>query len=499
MNIRFAFFILTLASLLFSCRDDRVLSDSDLNLRFSTDTVLLDTVFNSVNSSTYTLKVFNDSEDPISISEVFMENKSTAFRLNVNGIAANKVENVQIEPEDSIYVFIEVTADSTVGSCGTGDSYICEDRIIFADSKGQTDHVTLVTEVRDAIFHFPNKFISVGGALIPYSIVTGSETWTPGRPHVVFGYVVVDSGATLNIMPGTNVHFHANSGMWVFNNGRLNIAQNAQPGIGDSVTFQGDRLEPSFENQPGQWGGALGGLFVDGGARVKINNTVIKNANNALRTDSALVNDQLEITNSYILNSSRTALFGGFGNITARNVVVANSGLFLFYGLGGNYDFRHCTFANYWNASTRSDPAVLLTNFFEFRDENGDIQRLVRDIENAYFGNCIIDGNARQEFVVAEDDAGQINFTINSALLKVERDPEDRGFDLGDNSKFQSILVNQLPEFVNVDRNNYRLDTASQVIDVGNIQDGLILPVDIVGNNRNFNGRPDLGAFERQF
>lgn len=499
MKIPFILPILLGSLFLFSCRDDRILSESNLNLRFSTDTVLLDTVFNGVNSSTYTLKVFNDSEDPISISRVFMENSSTAFRLNVNGIAANQVENVQIEPEDSIYVFIEVSADSALGGCGSGDSYLCEDRIVFADSKGLTDHVTLVTEVRDAIFHFPNKFIAGGGTVIPYSRISGNETWTPGRPHVVYGYVVVDSGATLNIMPGTNVHFHANSGMWVFNNATLNIAQGAQPGVGDSVTFQGDRLEPAFENLPGQWGGPLGGLFVDGGARVKINNAVIKNANNALRTDSALNSEQLEITNSYILNSSRTALLGGYGNVTARNVVLANSGLFLFYGLGGNYDFRHCTFANYWRGSTRSDPAVLLTNFFEFRDENGDVQRLVRDVESAYFGNCIIDGNARQEFATAKDEAGLLNFSLNSALLKVENDPEDRGFDLGDGSKFQNILVNQLPEFVNPNGNNYRLDTTSQVIDAGNIQDGLILPVDIVGNNRNFNGRPDLGAFERQF
>jgi len=487
------------AALTFSCREERLLSASQLDLHFSADTVFLDTVFGGVNSSTYSLKVYNDRSEPVRISRVYLENQSSTFRLNINGQATNKAEDVTIEAQDSIYIFVEVTAQSAAQGCGSGASFICEDRLLFADAEGSTAAVTLVTEVRDAIFHFPNRFLASGSTVIPYSLINGDETWTPGRPHVIYGYVVVDSGASLTLLPGTNVHFHQNSGLWVFNDGELRSAPGASPGLGDSVTLQGDRLEPAFENIPGQWGGPLGGLFIDGSARVLLNNTVIKNANNAIRTDSALVSDQLVMTNSYVLNSSRTALFGGFGAVDVRNSVFANAGLFLFYGLGGQYEFRHCTFANYWSGSTRSDPAVLLTNFFEFTESDGRIRRLLRDLRSAYFGNCIIDGNAQQEFAIAQDEGAAFDFEVNSALLRLNNDPEDRGFNLSDNSIFQNILVNQQAGFINTDQNNYRLDSNSQVINTGNITDGLSVPTDILGRNRNFNNTPDLGAYERQF
>ena len=486
---------LTAAAAFFSCREERVLATSDLNLRFSADTVFLDTVFSGVNSSTYQLKVYNDNDEPIAISSVALEGGAEPFRLNVNGTNASNVQDVEIEANDSIYVFVELTANQT---CKGQDGFICEDRIVFQDDQGNAEYVTLVAEVKDAIFHFPDRFLNFGGTFLPYSIIDCDATWDASRPHVIYGYAVVDSGCSLTIQPGTDVHFHNNSGLWVFDNATLDVAVGAQPGQGDSVTFQGDRLEPSFENSSGQWGGPLGGLFIDGSARVRLNNMVIKNAVNAVRTDSATIPNQLEITNSYILNSSRTALFGGFGDIDARNLVVANAGLYCFYALGGNYEFRHSTFANFWRGSTRSDPAVFLTNFFEFRDENGTTQRLLRDLEKAYFGNCILDGNARQEFSIAEDEGAMFEYEFNAALLKLENDVEDRGFDIN-NGNFTDVSVNTDPAFVNPGNNVFRLDTGSQAIDIGNISDGLSIPTDILGRNRNFNASPDLGAYERQF
>ena len=41
----------------------------------------------------------------------------------------------------------------------------------------------------------------------------------------------------------------------------------------DAVVFQGDRLEPSYEWVPGQWGGLLGGVFIQGGAQSTIPTT----------------------------------------------------------------------------------------------------------------------------------------------------------------------------------------------------------------------------------
>ncbi len=51
-----------------SCRQDFIFAPSSGNLSFSKDTVYLDTVFSNIGSSTYTLKVYNTSDDRHSYS-----------------------------------------------------------------------------------------------------------------------------------------------------------------------------------------------------------------------------------------------------------------------------------------------------------------------------------------------------------------------------------------------------------------------------------------------
>lgn len=481
----------------FSCRKDEVISAEKLNLRFSTDTVYLDTVFQTIGSSTYVLKVFNDENETVRIPSIRLENPASPFRVNINGTPARSLNNVEILPKDSIYIFVEVSAAEIMN----GQEMLVTDKLLFAGNN-QEQSVDLVTLAKDAIFHPPTNFIVIGNGpgavVIPYSVINCNETWDASRPHVIYGYAVIDSGCVLTINPGTDVHFHKNSGMWVFDDAQLKVAENAFPGSGDSVTFSSDRLEPNFEDAPGQWGGVLGGLYIGQRAKAKLNNLVIKNATTGLRADSAVFQDQLSITNSYILNSSRTAFYAGYSNVKAYNLVVANSGLYCLYAFGGNYEFRHSTFANYWSGSTRQEPAVLLTNYLEIQDEQGSIERIVRDLENAYFGNCILYGSNEQELSLAEDEGGAFNYRFNNVLLKLAPDAEDRGFSLAP-PEFNNAFVNTIPGFKKPSLNNYALDSLSQAVNQGNVTDGFMVPSDILGRNRNFNSIPDLGAFERQF
>ncbi len=493
---RYLLGLLLLGVALSSCRPKEIVASGPLDLRFSQDTVYLDTVIDSIGSSTYALKVYNDGRETVRIEEIRLADPASPYRINVNGERGPLVQNVEILPEDSIYVFVEVTT-SIQGSA----EMLVTDQLLFSGG-GESQEVELVTLAREAVFHFPQRFLVLGrgenATPVPYSLISCDTRWTADKPHVVYGYAVVDSGCTLTIEPGAEVRFHQNSGLWVFNQGRLEVAPNAFPGQGDSVTFTSDRLEPGFEDSPGQWGGALGGIYIGQGARAEINNAVIKNATNALRVDSATVTDQLVLRNSYILNSSRTGLSAGFSDIKAENLVVANSGLYNLYAFGGNYRFLHCTFANYWSGSTRQEPAVLLTNFFEFTDDKGAQQRVVRPIQSAYFGNCIVYGNNNKELAIAQDDGAALNFTFNHAMLRLPRDTADRSLNL-QAPGFQNVLVNQAPDFRDAQNNRYALDSTSQAVDQGNVADGAEVQIDIRGRTRNFNGIPDLGAFERPF
>lgn len=491
------FILLGLLAIFFaSCRKEERIISANFNLRYSSDTVFLDTVFTNIGSSTYELKVFNDSKESISIPSVRLKNPASPFRLNINGQASTNLQNVEILAEDSIYIFIEVTA-----AINSVSEMVVSDQIVFDLAEG-ADEIELVSLAKNAIFHFPTNFIVLGSGnnqtVIPYSIIDCNTLWDNSLPHVVYGYAVVDSGCGLDIAPGADVHFHENSGLWVFNGGLLRIATGALPGQGDSVTFSGDRLEPFYENTPGQWGGVLGGLYLGQGAKAEINNLVLKNAVNGLRCDSALFPDQLRIRNSYILNSSRTGLYAGYANIEAENLVIANQGLYGFYAFGGNYNFKHCSFVNYWNFSTRQEPTVVLSNFLEFQNASGQIERITRSLESAYFGNCIIDGVNEQELQFVRDEAAVFNFQFNHAQLKLSNDIEERGFSLSE-SGFINILVNNSSDFRNPSTNNYQLDSLSQMVDQGNTNDGFIVPTDILGLSRNFNGLPDLGAYERQY
>jgi hypothetical protein len=490
----FLAFVSLLSILIFSCRRDEPVAGSGVSLEFSVDTLFLDTVFSTVGSSTYLLKVYNPASEKVVIDDIQLgRGAASNYRINVNGNSGRQFSDVEILAEDSIYLFIEVTSTSS------STEFLYVDSLLFSN-KGSLQDVKLVTLVRDAYFHFPDEFILVGNTFIPYGRLDCNDTWTGDKPHVIYGYAVVDSGCVLNIEAGAEVHFYNNSGLWVTNGASLKVGENAgPPGSGDSILFTGDRLEPFYEDVPGQWGGPLGGIFLQGGSvNNVINNAVIKNATTALRLDSTLTKN-LDITYSYILNSSRTAILGGYGNMEAHSLVLANSGLHLFYAFGGSYSFRQCTFANYWNSSTRTSASVTLANFLDVQDETGSILRIVRDLNQAYFGNCIITGNNQQELAILKDESGSLNYQVDHALLKLDNDPEDRGFDINDPTFFQNILVNADPGFINTEKNQYALDTVSQAVDQGSGVISIGIPLDILGKSRNFNSQPDLGAFERQF
>lgn len=494
ISMKKLFLLIAFISLaLCSCRKDVPVASSGVKLKFSTDTVFLDTVFTNIGSSTYSLRVYNPSDETVILDRVFINNPAGFYNMNVNGSAGNDLKDVEILGKDSIHIFVEVKHNKKPTSL----NFIAEDSIMFVN-KGTTQNVKLITTVRDAYFHFPNSFVLASGIPIPYSIIAPENqttTWPNDKPHVIYGYGVVDENATFNIPAGTEVYFHQNSGMWVYEGATLKIAENAISGIGDSVIFAGDRLEPYYEDIPGQWGGVLGGLFIQGNSGNHIiNNTVIKNATTALRLDSN-VNSLTTLSNSWILNSSRVGIYGGFGNLKAENVVVANAGVHLLYAFGGSYDFTNCTFANYWQGSTRSSGGVALSNYLELVDDNNTPYRLVRDLNQANFSNCIIVGNNQEELSILEDNSGILEYFLQYNMIDIFDDVDDRTYDITDQTHFQSNLFNNDPGFVNTSENVYALDTNSQATDQGTVVQQT--PLDILGYPRD--GQPDLGAYERKF
>ena len=101
-----------------SCKNDFNFELSSGNLSFSKDTVYLDTIFTNIGSSTYNLKVYNNSDENITIPNINLGNgENSYYRLNVDGMygsgsnAGKYFENIELLANDSLYIFIETTVD----------------------------------------------------------------------------------------------------------------------------------------------------------------------------------------------------------------------------------------------------------------------------------------------------------------------------------------------------------------------------------------------------
>lgn len=452
-----------------SCRRDEPITDPNIRLNFSTDTVFFDTVFTTVGSITERISVFNPYDEPVVIERIRLKNaQGSNFKFNADGLDGTNARDIRIEANDSVFVFIEVTVDPNGGTT----PLVVEDQLLFETTGGIQD-VDLVAWGQDAYF-YPSVSFSGG---LEYELPTD-------KPNVFYGYSIVDTGVTLNIPCGARVHFHSQSGLLVGHEASLKV-------IGcqdDPVVIQGDRLEDYFKEVPGQWGQiALTQTSKDSEFR----NVIIKNGSLGLSVGFT-VNTSVEtrpnviLENVQILNMSYIGLVGIDGDISATNTVIANCGDHtVALAFGGRYDFTHCTFANYWSGNPRSKPILFLANV----SESSEGQVLERDL-NTTFTNCIIHGTLEEELEFAEVEGKDFNYLFDHAIIRTEELPEDMEnyneviFDTPENADLGNL-------FENSSENDYRLDTNSAAINQGKPTD---VTLDLDGNVRD--ATPDLGAYE---
>ena len=160
--------------------------------------------------------------------------------------------------------------------------------------------------------------------------------------------------------------------------------------------------------------------------------------------------------------------------------------------VGGENEFRQCTFANYWSRTIRQDPSFVLSNNLVFYDSEGNKNVLLGNL-NAYFGNCIIYGTNDEEMLYSDDEGAEFNYTFDHCNLKTEMELSSTEF-------YINCQQNQDPLFVDYSTYNFRIDTLSPVIDSGSmdvVSNSLIdIEFDLDGNSRITDDAPDIGAYE---
>lgn len=468
-----------------SCRKpDDIITDSAYKLNFSTDTVLFDTVFSTIGSTTRILKVYNPHDQRIRISNIQLAGGSSSqYQINIDGQAGSSLQNFEIAANDSAFVFIKVTVDPT----NQNTPMVVTDSIIF-QTNGNFQDVDLVAWGQDA--HYFVGYRHSPESSLKYIVVAGENeevTWEDDKPYVIYGWAVVDSTAKLNIGPGVDMFFHQNSGLWVYRGGSININ-----GEKDSlVVFQGDRLEYEFLDQPGQWNGII---LNESPEEHLFNYTIVKNAFVGIQMtplgDDNTWQSNLIITNSVVKNMTNFGLYSYASIVTANNTVFANCATYTVCLVGGSYDFRHCTMADYWSSSIRQQPSVRVSNYIEFITADGIIS-YISPLIKADFGNCILYGNLEEELDSVQDSNYEFSYKFDNCLLKTKKFLSNPEF-------YSNNLKNMDPLFVDYQLDNYRLDTLSPASDIGNMEiiNSSVLEIDLDENSRISDEGPDLGAYE---
>ena len=452
--ISILFFIVAVSLSMVSCKKNNLLSKK--NLSFSVDTLVFDTVFTTIGSTTKQFKIYNKESKTVQIDEIeLVGGESSPFRMNVDGLMGTKMTNIKLEGKDSLFVFVEVTLDINSQSL----PLIIEDSIRFR-TNGKDQYVKLAVWGQDAYFHY--KDLNEG-------------TWPNDKPHVIYGYAAVDSAKTLNIQAGTQVHLHKNAIFYVYKS-----TLNVQGTIDNEVVFQGDRLEQDYQDISGQYYG----IYFQEARPSTIDYAIIKNGTSGVHLfseDPTNSGYTLTMTNTIIQNQARYGVFIYSGaKVKAENCIISKNGTHALLVLeGGDFNFNHCDLLGY---GASPNPAVGISNFFtNYQTATTN----VGSINEGVLYNCVVSGSLATEMAIDTIQLAGVtlNFDFKNCLIKSETIQTD--------SFYQSIIWNNNPLFTDPSIYDFSFLVNSPLNGNGFATSVI---TDVFGNPRN--NPPDIGAIE---
>ncbi len=453
--------------ILFSCRKDSFISSKNAIVNLSSDTLFFDTVFTTTGSITEAVKIYNDNNQKLLLTDVkLMGGSASFFAINIDGSPGPEQTNLELEAGDSLYVFVTVRINPNTDSL----PFIIQDSIQVSFN-GNQEYIQLQAFGQNA--HFLRN-----------QVITANTVWNKSLPYVILGSLRVDTNITLTIPQGCRVYFHADAPMVV--DGTLKVTGAA--GDSNNVWFLSDRLDDPYRDFPGSWPGIY---FRDASVNNSMQFAMIKNAYQAVVAEmpATNANPKLILDQCIIDNSYDAGILGDQSSIQAVNCLISNCGKNILLGDGGNYQFTFCTAASYSNQYIlHTQPVLAVSNYIVDAGNNVSTAPL-----NAAFTNCIFwgaNGSVDNEVEVSQSTAGNPPFSVNfsNCLWKVKTPPT------GITSS--NIIANLDPMFDSVNTYtpfyDFHLKMGSPAINAGAPS---AIPFDLDGNPRSV-GIPDMGCYE---
>jgi len=464
--ILFCLFTFAFCLFLASCKKDSFITSEFAQLNINADTLKYDTVFTTTGSITKSFKIINENNQKLRLSKVkLMGGTSSAYKMNVDGAATTEVNDLVIDANDSIYVFVSVTINPNAANL----PFVVSDSILI-NYNGNNRYVQLQAFGQNANF-------------LRNRVLTGNVVWTNNLPYVILGSIRIDTTASLTIQPGCHIYSHADApfivdGTLIVNGTHTN-----------DVVFTGDRLDEDYKDLPASWPG----IYFRGSSKNNLlTYAVVKNAYQAIVTEKPSVNANPKVIlhQCTIDNAYDAGILCVNSSLQADNSLISNCGNNIILSYGGVYNFTHCTVAAYsTNYLTHKTPVLNVNNFIQ---QSGTT--LTADL-NAVFRNNIFwgdDGIVKDELVVNKQGANTFTVLFEKNIYRAVTDPS--------NSTLTANIVNGDPSFdsINVSKRIFDFRITKNVFAPGiNVGASTGFPKDLDDKNRSV-GLPDLGCYERQ-
>ena len=453
--------------LFYSCKKDSFITSEDAQVSFSADEIKFDTVFTTAGSITQFFKIKNENDQKLRLSSIKLMGGSTSFfKINVDGFAGPEVSNIEINANDSVYVFVSVSINQSTSNI----PFIIRDSIQVSYN-GTSGQINLEAWGQNAHFFRDKK-------------ITSDEIWNNDLPYVILGSLTIDANKKLTINKGCRVYVHADAPILV--DGTLEI--NGEKDTVDRVQFRGDRLDEPYNDFPAGWPG----IFFRSTSKDNVfNYAVIKNAYQALAVldPSINANPKLILNECIVDNAYDAGIIAINSSIRARNCLVSNCGKNVILARGGDYQFTHCTVASISNNYILHREPVLFVSNYVLVNNTPDAKPLT-----ALFRNCIFwgeNGTVDDEVQTYKNNSASYNVIFDQVLWKVVNQP------IG--TITPPAPINNIPplfDSINTSKRFYsfRLKDDSpaknKATDAG-------VTIDLDGKPRPV-GLPDLGCYEKQ-